>query len=240
MTTKRATAPPTEDAPRAATVEEATAAQRDSDTAALAGHYTEDAIAAATPAATPPAEGQKASSDAATVTATEAASKESWRDWASANDLPYEPAVTRGELLARLARMGLDVSEPALRAWERDGLLPQPLKRWHEGATRAIYPMWAFNSLLLFRILKREGHPLQDVAQRVRASFHLHRVPDRFGLADQLAHVAREIEQAKGLPAGTLTNAELRFRAPNGYDSELFVFVLAPDDDNAPQPGNGR
>lgn len=158
--------------------------------------------------------------------------KQTWADWAEANGLPYAPLVTRGALLARLARMGLDVSEPALRAWERDGLLPQPIKQWHDGATRATYPKWAFNSLLLFRILKNEGYPLQDVARRVRASFWLHRVPDRFGLHERLAGVAQDIERAKGLAPGTLTNAELRFRAPSGYDQELFVFSLAPDDDD--------
>jgi len=156
--------------------------------------------------------------------------RESWADWAEANERPYSPVLTRAELLGRLARMGFDVSAPALRAWERDGLLPQPTKQWHEGATRAVYPGQAVASILLFLGLKREGYRLRQIGERVRASLHPHRVPDRFGLHGPLARVARGIERAEGLTEGTWAFASVRFVAPNGHDQEELHFVLVPDD----------
>jgi len=178
MTTKRATAPPAEDAPRDATVEEATAAQRDSDTAALAGHYTEDAIAAATPAATPPAEGQKASSDAATVTATEetgaalATDEGTWEDWMPPGmRRPVDDELlTRAELVERLRQMNVAVTNRTLVHWETRGALPRPVRRWYRGATRATYAPWVAEAAAQVPRLRREGLSFPEIGERLRAA----------------------------------------------------------------------
>src|SRR5215211_8268723 len=67
-----------------------------------------------------------------------------WRDWLpigepepTADDL-----VTRDELLERVRESGIDFNARTFQHWEAMGALPRPLRRWHDGAVRALYPAW--------------------------------------------------------------------------------------------------
>src|SRR5215210_5828485 len=69
------------------------------------------------------------------------AGRETWRDWLPPGH-PEPSLITRGELLATLARRGLVVTERKLRAWEADGALPAPLWRRLDRAPCPLYPAW--------------------------------------------------------------------------------------------------
>lgn len=61
------------------------------------------------------------------------------------------------------------VDAVTIRYWQRQGLLPYPVKRRHEGATRSLYPDPAATVLIVhLRRLQREGYTLEQIAQRLR------------------------------------------------------------------------
>ena len=67
--------------------------------------------------------------------------RETWLAWLPPGH-PEPPLITRGELLAALARRGRVVTERPLRAWEAAGALPAPLWRRLDRAPRPLYPAW--------------------------------------------------------------------------------------------------
>ena len=91
-----------------------------------------------------------------------------WRDWMPAGAPEPEELLTRDELLARLKAWRVDATEADLRFWEYSGVLPRPIRRWHNGAVRALYPDW-FPHLVreLRRLQRREGLTLGEIATRL-------------------------------------------------------------------------
>lgn len=53
-----------------------------------------------------------------------------------------EELITRDELLSRVGQSGRKVTTRSLQLWENLGLVPRPIRRWHEGAVRALYAPW--------------------------------------------------------------------------------------------------
>ncbi len=105
--------------------------------------------------------------------ATEAPAKpkrETWQDWLPPGVPAFTPdeLMPRAEFLTELRNRGIDASESDLRYWEYVGALPRPIRRWHEGATRALYPRVAFDAVSTLRRLQRDGLPLEDIGARLR------------------------------------------------------------------------
>ncbi len=94
---------------------------------------------------------------------------ETWIDW-HPKDIPMPTSLlTRDELLERLKAWGVEVETGDLRFWEYTGILPRPVRRRIEGATRAYYPPWMMSMVRLLRELQAGGYPLRDIGPRLRA-----------------------------------------------------------------------
>jgi len=99
------------------------------------------------------------------------AKRETWRDWLprDAEEPRVETLLTREALRAQLARRRSAVPETALRSWERVGVLPHPVRQWHAGSVRALYPPWYVDLVRQLRRLQRDGYPLAAIGGELRA-----------------------------------------------------------------------
>jgi DNA-binding transcriptional MerR regulator len=104
-------------------------------------------------------------------------SRETWTDWIRAIDPGFDESsveyLTVDELLEELdlliTRDSEKVDAVTIRYWQRKRLLPYPVKRWHEGATRSLYPIPSAVQLIVhIRLLQREGYTLEQIAPRLR------------------------------------------------------------------------
>jgi len=172
--------------------------------------------------------------------------RETWREWINVGRL-MEPKqlMTRSEIVSKLQSEGVDVSERTLGYWEKIGVLPHPVREWHEGAVRAIYPAFTADAVRYVRHRQGAGWALEKIALEM---------PDWFRNAAMLPHVAVEnrihklkqdlldaaelIERTEGEPVagiemnliraedGTLNKIELNVLSPSGrhimgYSEEL-------------------
>ncbi|MDP9470571.1 MAG: hypothetical protein M3Q71_07875 [Chloroflexota bacterium] len=95
------------------------------------------------------------------------AKPETWLDWLPAG-APEPELLSRDEVLARLQERGVDVSSSDLRYWEYAGVLPRPIRRWHQGATRAVYPGFAVPLIADIRRRQRSRVPLDQIGPQIR------------------------------------------------------------------------
>src|SRR5689334_15674713 len=84
-------------------------------------------------------------------TATAPPTDRTWRSWLRAGEPepPEDELLTRAEFVAALQELYPFIEETTVATWERAGALPRPVRRWHHGATRALYPRWLINYALL-------------------------------------------------------------------------------------------
>ena len=47
--------------------------------------------------------------------------------------------ITRSQLLREMAASGRKISGATVQNWQRKGHVPLPVRKWHNGATRALY-----------------------------------------------------------------------------------------------------
>lgn len=71
-----------------------------------------------------------------------------WLEWQEqfAPDAPIpddNELVTREDIFASLSAVGIEMSLSTLKRWETAGMVPRPIRRWHNGATRGLYARWA-------------------------------------------------------------------------------------------------
>ncbi len=99
--------------------------------------------------------------------------QETWRDWMPEGAKEPEELLTREEIAARLADLGIVVKPRELIYWHTAGVLPYPVKRRHAGATRALYPDWYVPLIRELLTLKREGYKLPEIAGRLRTHARL-------------------------------------------------------------------
>lgn len=83
--------------------------------------------------------------------------------------IPDPLLLTRAEVLDEAQRLGLDVDERDLRYWEAEGILPRPLRRHYQGATRAVYPSWYIDLIYKLRRLQGYNLSLKELPQRLQA-----------------------------------------------------------------------
>ncbi|MDQ3540812.1 MAG: hypothetical protein M3440_09005, partial [Chloroflexota bacterium] len=76
----------------------------------------------------------------ATVTA-ELDPTTSWRDWMP-EGAPDPPLLSHDELIQELRNRGVEVTAATLEHWRRNGVVPRPVRRHHNGKTRPTYPSW--------------------------------------------------------------------------------------------------
>ncbi len=78
------------------------------------------------------------------MTAAVTATGETWADWIPPGWLAPidEQLITRDELLRRAHEFGVEIHPRTLQQLENRGYLPRPVRRWHDGAVRALYAPW--------------------------------------------------------------------------------------------------
>lgn len=105
-----------------------------------------------------------------TTTSAAKQNKETWGDWVVPG---YEsgPLLTRDELANYMAGVGFKVSPDDLRYWEAEGVIPRSVKKWHNGATRAVYPIWMRSIIVFVRTSQENGDSLEVIGQHVRERF---------------------------------------------------------------------
>ncbi len=101
------------------------------------------------------------------------AHRSTWQDLLPPDAPMPAELLTREELLARLATWRIEATEADLRYWEYEGILPRPVRRWHEGAVRAVYPPWFVPLVRDLRALQRQGLALSEIAARMPVRIHL-------------------------------------------------------------------
>ncbi len=67
-----------------------------------------------------------------------------------------------------MKRWRVAASESDLRYWEYEGILPRAVRQWHEGAVRAIYPVWYLRLVRYLRQMQHEGLSLAEIGTRLR------------------------------------------------------------------------
>lgn len=97
---------------------------------------------------------------------------ETWLDWLSPGQAEPRPLITREELVERVRELGVKAGPGDIRFWESEGILPRAVKRWHNGATRALYPNWMPYVVVSLRDHQANGVPLSEIAERLRATFY--------------------------------------------------------------------
>jgi len=139
-----------------------------------------------------------------TATATKS-KRETWRDWSYPAPLIERcDLLTRQELIAKLAAGGIAVEEKDFVYWQREGLLPYPVKIRRDNATRAYYPDWMADLVRKLLQLQADGVPLADVRTELKdmasaTTLTRHLVADTLTRAENLRPlveaIAREWER---------------------------------------------
>ncbi len=112
--------------------------------------------------------------------------QETWREWIA--DDAVDPTdsddevITRDELLRRAAPWVEKVHPRTLQTLEQQGLLPRPVRRWHEGAVRALYAPWMTGMVAQAYNHYRQHSPLEEAQVDMRSlalssyyGYHMHR-----------------------------------------------------------------
>lgn len=100
---------------------------------------------------------------------------QTWRDLLpeGSKDIPTDKLFTREQLSEILARVNVKVSPEDLRYWEREGILPRAVRKWHDGASRSVYPGWYANLVYHLRKLQGKGYTLEQIRRRIEAHARL-------------------------------------------------------------------
>ncbi len=115
--------------------------------------------------------------------------RETWRAWLP-DGVPEPDLVTRDELVAILASWRLNVSVGDLRYWEHEGIIPKPIRQWHEGAVRALYPAWFKYVIRELRRLQRvEGLRLEQIQPQIRTYTRLLLAYEKSPAGQELAKI---------------------------------------------------
>lgn len=122
--------------------------------------------------------------------------KETWRDWMPEGAPEPDQILTRDELVERLRYYNVDADTESLRFWEREGILPRPIRQRRNGATRTTYPDWMIYLVRRIRQLQAEGFSLEQIRPRVRRSAEM-LLGGELGLAHLSPEQYREAERLR-------------------------------------------
>jgi len=139
--------------------------------------------------------------------------RESWTDWFP----DAEPRLTFHELDDRIRSMGLDpVAPSAMRFWQKQGLVPYPVRRRHGNAQYALYPFVALAVVERIRNLQRAGLSLVQIRPLIRGMVATWNESDPLGIRDALMEAA--VKQAE-LGGVTINHVTLTFTDATGIDT---------------------
>jgi len=145
----------------------------------------------------------------ATFTAHPVTVKETWLDWIRAVDPEFDESsisyITLDELLEAcddvFTTPEQKIDAVTIRYWQREGLLPYPVKRWHNGATRSLYPQGTAVQLLLqIRVLQKKGYTLEQIAPRLRGHLAMLYDPTPLELRPTIIEAANRRASFTGRP----------------------------------------
>ena len=84
-------------------------------------------------------------------------------------DMPVEGLYTREEVLGSLHDRGVEINEGTLVSLEKANVLPRPIRRYRDGAPRALYPPWAVDAIEYLRQLQAKGMTRAQIAPFMNA-----------------------------------------------------------------------
>lgn len=160
-----------------------------------------------------------------------AAKRDTWSDWFP--DADEKDQITLNDLLTqwiepRLGE-GENVSTDTIRYWQKIGVLPQPVKRWHEGATRALYPApYAFLAIFTILDMQDTGYTLQQIRERLRRRFRSWtiRTDDPHDWKQTAMRMASEYTETTGTP---LSHVQIRFIVDE-VEEDVFSYPVESND----------
>ena len=149
--------------------------------------------------------------------------RETWIDWVPSGWLgpADEELITRDELLSRVKALGVEIHPRTLQILENQGLVPRPVRRWHNGAVRALYAPWVADLALRAYARRRGRWPLDkaraDVRDYVKGAIYINKMDtDQLVSRDFLAHL-RELASRHAERTGTpIHSSEIRFLDADG------------------------
>ena len=147
---------------------------------------------------------------------------ENWRAWIPPGwpEPADEDLIGRDELLAMVRQRGVDLTPRTLQLWENQGIVPRPVRRWHDGAVRALYAPWVADIVEVVAYRRRGpgrwsvDDTRKDARDRVAGAIFTHGMnqwdgkPIPVELCRQLQELARVQERVKG---ATVPVVEIRF-----------------------------
>lgn len=170
---------------------------------------------------------------------------ETWEDWLPPEVPPDAvPTITREAMLDHLLhRRNIAVTSRQLHYWEAEGLLPYPVRKHHEGAMYAFYPVWHYE--VVAEIARRYQQPrgrrphFADVRATSRERFaEWCRGYQLYGfrgrgesqgandLSPELFRVLREtMIRMKANGHGDITTAEVRFLDQAGQPTASYTIA---------------
>jgi len=112
-----------------------------------------------------------------------------WRDWLPPGSPDPKVLLTREQIIETLRDFNSDGESKAkrtpysaklvaslsvtvneMRYLEAQGVLPRPVRQWHEGAVRAVYPSWVALLVGWVRIFQLRGFGLSEIRPWIRAN----------------------------------------------------------------------
>jgi hypothetical protein len=140
------------------------------------------------------------------------------------------------------AGRGLTVNE--LRYLEAQGVVPRPVRQWHHGAVRALYPSWVCQLITWVRLYQRNRYPLDQIREWARRSAPLlaHGIPHKVlpsltptmseptalpeTVQRELRRIAARHARTTGVPT---TDVTLRITGADGCSVEYRINPIGPE-----------
>lgn len=152
--------------------------------------------------------------------------RETWDDWLPPNTPSADRLLTRDKLVAELHKFGVKADANDFRFWESVGVLPRPIRRWHDGATRTLYPKTAMTVVMELRELQERGYTLKQIAPRLRLFVRSAWAADPHNIADAVNDLARRHEELTGRK---IWRVDVQFTDEDNRE-ERFVYFTQPTD----------
>ncbi len=178
------------------------------------------------------------------------APKQTWLQWLPEGVPPPsdDELIDRDELLRRVKEEdGQDIPPRTLRFWEALGIVPGPVRKWHAGATRALYPWWCVNVVKMAafgRSLHTDPVRIAELGRGAVPTFirwhEIRKVIENHPTAqhaasDALAQMAEIISQGLSESGRAVpTTAYVRFDDAEGRRVMDFAFDVSPHEELEP------
>ena len=161
--------------------------------------------------------------------------KQTWRDWLPAGEppTPDDELITRGELLARLRDVDVDLTARTLQSWEQLGIMPRPIRLRRDGGNWSFYAPWVVYIGRFAAMLKVQGIPLEAISERTRwmvpSAIYRSRVWTEVMADGRLHEALQEIaERFESVSGERLDTINVRMDLAKGETWEAYTFRV-PD-----------